>query len=165
MSFHQKATPDDGGHAFIMVGYTAKGFIIQNSWAGAWGSKGLAILTYQAWIENAMDCWVAQLGVVTELHEEIPKAPSLRLSPQKKVQLAADETLRNREMDPFIIENGEQPSPQQHGGLPHCLEPQRPADIAIYAHGGLSSEESAAKTAACWTKALNDHQIFPIFLI
>jgi len=101
---HQKATPDDGGHAFIIVGYTAKGFILQNSWTEAWGSKGLAILTYQDWIENAMDCWVAQLGVVTELHEDIAKAPSLRLSPQKKVQLAADETLRNREMDPFIID-------------------------------------------------------------
>ena len=182
---HQKATPDDGGHAFIIVGYTAKGFILQNSWTEVWGSKGLAILTYQDWIENAMDCWVAQLGVVTELHEEIAASPSLRLSPKKKVQLAADETLRNREMDPFIIDmenNGilsntgdfrTQPDDvaslvTTHLGIARNawgLKDSDPVDIAIYAHGGLTSEETAAKTAALWTKALYDHQIFPIFLM
>ena len=52
------------GHAFAIVGYTPEGFIIQNSWGGEWGRGGFAVLTYEDWIENAMDCWVAQLGVV-----------------------------------------------------------------------------------------------------
>jgi hypothetical protein len=181
----QKATPDDGGHAFIIVGYTSKGFIIQNSWAESWGTKGLAILTYQDWIQNAMDCWVAQLGVATELHEEIAAAPSLRLSPQGEVLLASDDTLRNREVDPFIVDmenNGilsntgnfrTQPADvvslvTTHLGIARNawgLRDADPVDIAIYAHGGLTSEEGAAKTAASWTKALYDHQIFPIFLM
>ena len=182
---HQKATPDDGGHAFVIVGYTAKGFIIQNSWTEAWGSKGLAILTYQDWIQNAMDCWVAQIGVATELNEEIAAAPSLRLNSLGKVRLAADENLRNREMDPFIVDmenNGllsntgdfrTQPADVASLVTTHLsiarkawnLKDSDPVDIAIYAHGGLTSEDDAAKTAACWTKALYDHQIFPIFLM
>ena len=182
---HQKATPDDGGHAFVIVGYTSKGFIIQNSWTEAWASKGLAILSYQDWIQNAMDCWVAQIGVATELHEEIAAAPSLRLSPEGKVRLAADDTLRNREVDPFIIDmenNGIlsntgdfRTQPDDVASLVTTqlgiarkawgLKDSDPVDIAIYAHGGLTSEDDAAKTAACWTKALYDHQIFPIFLM
>ncbi len=56
---HQANAPDDGGHAFILVGYTCAGFILQNSWGTDWGTGGLAILTYEDWLENAMDCWVA----------------------------------------------------------------------------------------------------------
>jgi hypothetical protein len=40
-----------------------------------------------------------------------------------------------------------------------------PVDIAIYAHGGLTSEDTAGETAAKWISALYDHQIFPIFLM
>jgi hypothetical protein len=38
-------------------------------------------------------------------------------------------------------------------------------DVAIYAHGGLTSEGSAAQTAARWIPALYERQIFPIFLM
>src|SRR5690606_7984441 len=54
-----------GGHAFAIVGYTRDGFIVHNSWGARWGKGGLAVLRYSDWLENAMDCWVAQLGVVT----------------------------------------------------------------------------------------------------
>ena len=33
-------------------------------------------LTYEDWTSNAMDCWVAQLGVRTELELKIASAPS-----------------------------------------------------------------------------------------
>jgi hypothetical protein len=38
-------------------------------------------------------------------------------------------------------------------------------DIALYAHGGLVSEDAAADTAAKWIPALYDAQIFPIFFM
>ena len=38
-------------------------------------------------------------------------------------------------------------------------------DIAIYAHGGLTSEDTAGETAAKWIPALYEHKIFPIFLM
>lgn len=182
---YQKATAADGGHAFAIIGYTEQGFIIQNSWDVAWAARGRAILTYQDWLDNAMDCWVAQLGVVSDLHKEIAAAPSLRTNKVGAVTLAADETLRNREIDPFIIDmenngllsnTGEfrtQKSDLTALITHHLSEarsswglgPNAPIDIAIYAHGGLTSEKGAAETAARWIPALYDAKIFPIFLM
>ena len=180
----QKAAPDDGGHAFVIVGYTREGFIIQNSWGTAWGTDGQAVLNYADWIDNAMDCWVAQLGVVTEQHLEIAGATSLRVE-HGKVRLAGDVVLRDREISPFIIDmenNGRlsasgrfRTQPGDVAALVGAqlaearrnwgLKPGEPVDIAVYAHGGLVGEEDAAATAAAWIPALYDAQIFPIFLM
>jgi hypothetical protein len=180
----QKAAPDDGGHAFAIVGYTRDGFIIQNSWGTGWGSDGRAVLSYDDWLANAMDCWVAQLGVVTEQHLEIAAATSLRVD-QGRVRLAGDVVLRDREIAPFVIdmENNGRLSASgrfrtQPGDLkalvgPHLAEARRnwglkpgdPVDIAIYAHGGLVPEDQAAATAATWIPALYEAKIFPIFLM
>lgn len=52
-----------GGHAFAIVGYTEHGFIVQNSWGpDKWGYHGFAILSYQDWVFNSTDAWVAVLG-------------------------------------------------------------------------------------------------------
>lgn len=180
----KKPTPQDGAHAFAIVGYTREGFIIQNSWANLWGTGGRAVLTYQDWTENAMDCWVAQLGVTTDLHTEIASSATLRVK-QGRVQLASDETLRNREIGPFIIDmenNGRLSNTgdfrTQDSDVTALLNQQlgearkkwglrdsQPVDVAIYAHGGLTSEDDAAKTAAQWIPAMYDRQIFPVFLM
>lgn len=180
----RKGAPDDGGHAFVIVGYTREGFIVQNSWGEGWGSGGRALLAYEDWIDNAMDCWVAQLGVATEQHLEIARATSLRVE-RGKVRLAGDVVLRDREISPFVIDmenNGRlsgsgrfRTQPGDVAALvgPHLaaarknwnLKPGEAADIAIYAHGGLTGEEDAAATAATWIPALYDAKIFPIFLM
>ncbi len=180
----KKADPDDGGHAFVIIGYNRDGFIIQNSWGKGWGSGGRAVLSYQDWLDNTMDCWVAQLGVVTDLHLEIAQSSSLRLH-AGKVQLASDTSLRKREISPFIINmenNGRLSNTGDfrtqdadvaalvnvHLGAARKawgLGKNDPVDIAIYAHGGLTSEGGAAETAAKWIPALYDHKIFPIFLM
>ena len=98
----RKAGPSDGGHAFAIVGYNQDGFIIHNSWGMGWGTKGRAVLPYEDWLDNAMDSWVAQLGVVTELHLEIAQSMTLRLD-AGTVQLAGESSLRNREISPIII--------------------------------------------------------------
>ena len=52
-----------GGHAFAIVGYTEDGFIVQNSWGPEeWGYHGFAVLSYQDWVLNGTDAWVAVLG-------------------------------------------------------------------------------------------------------
>ncbi|MBF0630359.1 MAG: C1 family peptidase [Magnetococcales bacterium] len=53
----------NGGHAFALVGYNERGFIVQNSWGTRWGMGGFAILTYDDWVENGSDAWVCGLGV------------------------------------------------------------------------------------------------------
>jgi hypothetical protein len=180
----RKAGPSDGGHAFAIVGYNQDGFIIHNSWGTGWGTNGRAVLSYEDWLDNAMDCWVAQLGVVTELHLKIAQSTTLRLK-AGKVQLASESSLRNREIGPFIIDmanNGRLSNTgdfrtqesdikalvTHHLGMARTawgLGKNDPVDIAIYAHGGLTSEKDAGETAAKWIPALYENKIFPIFLM
>ena len=54
---------DSGNHAFAIVGYNEHGFVVQNSWGQDWGACGFAILPYDDWRNNGLDCWVAALGV------------------------------------------------------------------------------------------------------
>lgn len=181
---HEKALPKDGAHAFAIIGYTSDGFIIHNSWDTNWGSNGRAILTYDDWIGNAMDCWVAQLGVKTELHSEIASSKSLRIQ-SGKVRLSCDSILRNREISPFIIDMANNGLLSNTGDFRtqdsdvDALVNQQVAiarskwglktgdklDVAIYAHGGLVNEDVAALTAAKWVPALYNAKIFPIFLM
>lgn len=181
----QKASAADGGHAFAIVGYNATGFVVHNSWGKSWGTGGRAILAYDDWLENAMDCWVAQIGVPTDVHLEIATTPSLRTGADDKVRFAGEDRLRSREIDPFIIDMGNNGRLSNTGefrtdeaGVTALiteqlgaaiekwkLRPSDPLNIAIYAHGGLVSESGAARTAATWIKALYDRRIFPIFLM
>lgn len=55
--------PDLGHHAFAIVGYNEYGFIVQNSWGERWGARGFAVLRYDDWRDNGVDCWVAAPGV------------------------------------------------------------------------------------------------------
>src|SRR3989442_5412433 len=182
-----KARPDDGGHAFAIVGYDEQGFLVQNSWGGKWGDGGFATLTYEDWNEHAMDCWVAQLGVVTEQHLEVASATSLRAASTAEgvtVSLASNAELRVREISPFIIDMENNGCLSRSGefrtnedDLKALVTIQLDAarklwkvdsglmDMAIYAHGGLTDEETAADTAARWIPALYQGQIFPIFLM
>jgi hypothetical protein len=53
---------DDGGHAFALVGYNERGFVVQNSWGRTWGSKGFALQPYEDWVRHGEDAWVFTLG-------------------------------------------------------------------------------------------------------
>ncbi len=60
-------------HAFVIVGYTPKGFIVLNSWGREWGClpdpatgepiPGLALWGYDDWADRILDGWVLRLGV------------------------------------------------------------------------------------------------------
>ena len=51
-----------GGHAFALVGYSERGFIVQNSWGPTWGYHGFAVLPYADWVRHGTDVWVAVMG-------------------------------------------------------------------------------------------------------
>jgi hypothetical protein len=175
---------DHPGHAFAIVGYNERGFLIQNSWGPEWGSHGYGLLTYDDWLRNAMDCWVAQLGVVTRDHTEISRSITLRTDAQGRVALAASEVLRNRELSPFIINMGNNGALSNSGNFRtqpddvralvdvHLAEARKRwglergvVDVCIYAHGGLVGEDKAARIAAEWIPMLYNKKIFPVFLM
>jgi hypothetical protein len=91
----------DQGHAFAIVGYTRTGFIVHNSWGEEWGAGGFAVLPYEDWLRNAMDCWVVQLGVPTVEHDEVAKAKTLRVERSGRAVVSSNETLADHEVSPF----------------------------------------------------------------
>jgi len=58
-------------HAFVVVGYNDRGFLVLNSWGRDWGGyrsdgqilKGVALWSYEDWSLNVLDAWVLRLGV------------------------------------------------------------------------------------------------------
>ena len=78
-----------GGHAFALVGYTPRGFVVQNSWGAAWGTHGFAILPYDDWVENGTDAWVVMIGVpVRRSSPRYLAAGSLHRDGQRRADLA-----------------------------------------------------------------------------
>jgi hypothetical protein len=70
----QKGRKTEGGHAFAIVGYGRRGFVVQNSWGLDWGYSGFALLPYEDWLANGSDVWVAALGAPIDLPRGSPAA-------------------------------------------------------------------------------------------
>ncbi len=71
-----------GGHAFAIVGYNAVGFVVQNSWGPSWGNTGFAVLTYEDWVANGADAWVAVLGAPMTIEAGVRTRSSSTLTDQ-----------------------------------------------------------------------------------
>jgi hypothetical protein len=175
----------DAGHAFAIVGYTSHGFVIHNSWGEQWGAGGFAILPYADWRQNAMDCWVAQLGVVTDEHQAVATAPTLRVDPVTlKVELSSNRRLAAHEVAPFVVNvdgegqlctrgvfrtNEDDLTLLVDEHLPRACErwgcTETGVDVAIVAHDGLAGEEGALDRALHWIPQLYSHRIVPVFLL
>src|SRR5690606_18090146 len=52
-----------GAHAFALIGYNQDGLWFQNSWGEEWGKQGFGLITYDDWLANGTDIWVASMGV------------------------------------------------------------------------------------------------------
>ncbi|WP_396624781.1 N-acetylmuramidase domain-containing protein [Luteitalea sp.] len=174
----------DAGHAFAIVGYTERGFLVHNSWGDHWGAGGFAILTYADWRQNAMDCWVAQLGVVTDEHRVVAEAPTLRVDAASgRVQLSSNRQLAAHEISPFVLTvdaegrfctrgrfrtNADDVALLIDEHLPRACERWGCADtvdIAIVAHDGLTGEDGAVGRALHWIPQLYSAGILPVFLL
>ncbi|MFG6460264.1 C1 family peptidase [Roseateles sp. DXS20W] len=62
-------TQKTGGHAFALVGFNERGFVVQNSWGTGWGASGFAVLPYEDWVTNGTDAWAVALGVPQDLSD------------------------------------------------------------------------------------------------
>jgi hypothetical protein len=84
------------GHAFAIVGYTERGFVVQNSWGEDWGMQGFAILQYADWIERGMDAWVAVMG-----------APMAGASPRYHVPISLGQSMAGRREHVGLVPPGQ----------------------------------------------------------
>src|SRR6185295_5169982 len=74
----RRSTIRTGGHAFAIVAYDEHGFWIQNSWGGKWGFEGFGRISYDDWLANATDTWVARLGAPVVLLDPHTTAAAVR---------------------------------------------------------------------------------------
>lgn len=165
----------EGGHAFVFVGYTHDGFVVQNSWGTGWGSAGFALLGYEDWLVNRMDAWVCQLGVGS-VQRDVGVAGARRVSSGPAVKVE-DEDIRGHYL---AIRNGvfDAAAPFRSGAedladigarvARHAKangSAQKPASVVFFAHGGLVDEHGAAARTLEGMKRFLPQRIYPIHFI
>lgn len=163
-----------GGHAFAIVGYDRLGFWVQNSWGTDWGAGGLARVSYDDWLTNGSDVWVASLGVPVAIRSAHAGAMMRAGAPHRyESHVLAD-------LKPHIVTSGNDGVLDEKGdfGLsPDALAelidrtlPNRMADwkkkrVLLYAHGGLVGQDAAVQTVANSLGRLLDEEIYPLSFI
>ncbi len=168
-----------GNHAFVIVGYTRYGFIIQNSWGKTWGNCGFALLSYHDWLANGLDVWVSVMGVPVEVNrtpQTISSTALSKVSAQRKKSLRSEEeayshTLvlnangraKHTMINTFELERSVEIITYEK--IKNWLEKSKKnRKIMIYALGGLENEkESIAKIQKLLPYFL-ENGIYPLFL-
>lgn len=163
-----------GGHAFAIVGYDQDGFWIQNSWGTGWGDKGLARLSYDDWLANGSDVWVAALGAPVRFNRPFAGA-ALHAGTERRLQSHVYADLR-----PHIItakNDGVLDAKGDYGltpdGLKDVITVQMPKRmegwkvkrVVLYAHGGLVSQDSAVQTVANNRDPMLQAEVYPLSFV
>jgi hypothetical protein len=163
-------------HAIALVGYDRRGFWFQNSWGPDWGQDGFGLLPYDDWLANAMDVWVARLGVPIELRQTLVSATG----PQGAVILRTGEPSFDR-LRPHIVSLGNDGELRESGTfgtgpeelqevvrgdllrfVQDRIEKGRRPRVLLYAHGGLVSERAAIQRTSEYLERFLEQDIYPL---
>lgn len=164
-----------GGHAFAIVAYDAFGLWIQNSWGTDWGADGFARISYDDWLANGTDVWVARLGAPVQLNEPASYATAhARTSGQSMAYSFVD-------LRPHLVSVGNNGKLRPGGDygttaaeiaqvfdreIPAFFDrSDKPNRLLLYAHGGLVGEEGAVQRVAEYRTALLDQGVYPLAFI
>ena len=140
-----------GGHAFALVGFNERGFIVQNSWGTRWGASGFAVLPYDDWVVNGTDAWACALGVpvsMTDAHGGERALVSTRWRVARGESLTALERKTREPQNP-----ADDPWPLDHP-FDHAAYRPWPTDAA-YAHTLVSGNDGEL-VATDFTRAAED---------
>jgi hypothetical protein len=166
---------ETGGHAFAIVGYDGRGFWIQNSWGRSWGRAGFGLVSYDDWLINGMDTWVARLGAPVFLGNA--RATSVALS----AAASKSQAYTFADLRPHIVSVGNDGRLRAGGtygntatdvartfaGIAGLLGKWGGSKrrLLIYAHGGLVGEEAAVQRVADYRPALLDAKVYPLAFV
>lgn len=165
---------NDGGHAFVIVGYNADGFWVQNSWGKDWGNKGVALWAYEDWIKNVMDAWVFRVALpIPQIFGMKPESSRLLEETdavEKKVASTDRATIAGHFVhvdDGFFKDSGrywsnEQDVEQTAERLAMSSNYQH---LLIYAHGGLNSPNDSAQRIAAMKDGFKRNGIYPFHIM
>lgn len=173
-----------GGHAFAIVGYTAEGFLVQNSWGASWGGwvdergtrrGGIALWSYADFDQNVWDLWVVRkalpvesIAALTGGHytsgpsgtRETEDAPPAHVIWNHYVHID------DGQFDP----QGDYPSSAAETRaiarrLVRGVDGPPPRHILLYAHGGLNSVAGSARRTAKWRPVFKANGIAELHFI
>jgi hypothetical protein len=173
-----------GGHAFALVGFNSRGFIVQNSWGRDWGLGGFAVLGYADWLANAMDAWAAAIGVPGVVVGRVgtpgagstTAAASAGGAPGSR-WWSEDEAYRHSlvfgndgRLQRYLTEDElSRTVLHQAAGLPDQWFRSHAAGarkrLVIYAHGGLNSEAGAIQRARALGRHFLGNDSYPLFMV
>ncbi|HWP10437.1 MAG TPA: C1 family peptidase [Ramlibacter sp.] len=163
--------PLSGGHAFAIVAYDRHGFWIQNSWGTTWGADGFARISYDDWLANSTDVWVARLGAPVELRLNDSAAIAHSVSAGRSAAYSYSD------LRPHIVSLGNDGLLRPGGDygtsaaelrqifetdMPRAMAGWRDKHVLLYAHGGLVDERSAIQRLAEYRSVMLDAHIYPI---
>ncbi|WP_095196128.1 C1 family peptidase [Pseudomonas sp. Irchel 3A7] len=168
-----------GGHAFALVGFNARGFIVQNSWGTDWGGGGFALLTYADWLANAMDAWVAALGVPGVMLGQLASGrgtaiaaaavDSSRWWDEPKAYEHSVIFGNNGRIDRHLTQDELNRSLlHQACGLPDQWfrsQPGKTKRLVLYTHGGLNDQAAAIERARAMGRYFLGNGCYPLFIV
>lgn len=191
--YKRGVTKRDGAHSFAIVGYNRFGFVVQNSWGLGWGSDGFAVLSYDDWLDNAMDAWVATLGVPgvvnnaavanfghikTSSFNASSRAllagltakgePPEDVAARHSIVLDQGNVVQSSSTDllqPMGLGDVASAWPRQWFEQWQAAHRNETPRLVIYAHGGLNSQEEGLKRAREMARPFLDNGCYPIFLV
>ena len=164
-----------GSHAVAIVAYDDRGFWVQNSWGDSWAAGGFGHLSYDDWLKNGLDAWVARLGVPTLLGEPLSAAqitasayPSsktqvVRHLRQHLVRIHPDGHLQSNDAYGTSVEDLDTIFEED---FPKATKSWRKKRLMLFAGGGLDSLNTAVQRgAADYRASLMGQEIYPLVFL
>ncbi len=170
-----------GGHAFALVGFNRRGFVLQNSWGEKWGAGGFAIISYSDWLAHAMDVWVASMGVPGVIAGRLAAGSSSAAIADSAAPPAAHWWNEELAYQHSIVlgNNGLVKRFDKLDGVTRTLQNQAcvlpdswfrqnshtKKRLVLYAHGGLNSEKNAIRRVQAMGRYFVGNGCYPLFLV
>lgn len=169
-----------GTHAFVLLGYDDKGFILQNSWGPTWGfwngQPGLAHWSYSDWAENIIDTWVLRLAPRAPGTLELRARGSDQPAPGRPrrssilghvVQTEQDGITRSGSLSPglaslretavFLANRIDLPGKKPRDGTKY-------ADIALFLHDPFLDADEPAQLVKALVEPFKKQKIYPFHI-